>query len=163
MKNILLLLPIFIGLSSCGQSKEDIVIEHVRQTLKNPDSFELDSIIFRDTITQWHSNNIDVQWGLEDLEREKNHLDFMMTLNYVYSIGEKQEQLNKVKKMGEDLKVKVDKLDQMKGSDQDTVLGYTYTLYFKGTNSFGAVVKDQTTVMIDYKNKVVTVGSQLGY
>lgn len=163
MKNIILsLITLVVGLTSCGYTQqEEIVIEHVRGTLKNPDSFELDSIKFRDTITQYRVQMIDMGWKMEDFERESEKLDFMMSTEYLYSLDEKRTQLDLVKTMGNKLKVEMENIKKLKGSDKDTVVGYTYDLYFKGTNSFGAVEKDHTTVMIDMKNRVFKPMGQL--
>jgi hypothetical protein len=154
MKNILSILLVSLVLVSCSESipYEKQVVEELRQQMKNPDSFRLDSLKYTPKFLsdqlaadiRFDSAMIDTETEMKDfyqemIDRNKN-LSYMgdLVVGYKNTLREYQSKIDSI----QDRKVKSEKLlSEVKGTDKDTLVLHTYRAYYMAQNSFGAMIK----------------------
>ncbi len=161
MKNLLYLLLSVVVLSSCQSQEEktkELVTEHVRVSMKNPDSFILDSLIgpdtthlsdlmsIRHTIMLTNANML-----AEDAIEKRNY-------TFLYSFTEKMNAIVEAKKEYDKVEEFKTKMDSVKGGLNDTIVAYKYVVHCRGTNSFNAMVKDEVVVYVDHKGNIIKEG-----
>jgi hypothetical protein len=154
MKNILSILLVSLVLVSCSESipYEKQVVEELRQQMKNPDSFRLDSIKYTpkflsdqlEVDIEFDSAMIDTKTEMKDFYQEMidsyKNLSYMgdLVVGYKNNLREYQTKIDSI----QDRKVKSEKfLSEVKGTDKDTLVLHTYRAYYMAQNSFGAMIK----------------------
>jgi hypothetical protein len=161
MKKLLYVLVPVMLMVSCKSEQEktqEMVVEHVRSTMKNPESFILDSVVGPDTT--YLSKLMDIKHTLmvtnanmmADAALEKTKY------NFLYSYTEKMDAINEARKEYEKCNEFKEKMEQTKGGLNDTVVAYSYKVYCRGTNSFNAVVKDEVTIYVKPNGVILKEG-----
>jgi hypothetical protein len=144
MKNILSILLVSLVLVSCSESipYEKQVVEELRQQMKNPDSFRLDSLKYE---PKYLSKGLEelILWDSLSIESDLRMKTFYEDMNSKYN-GYSHEVKNYSKRM-DSTKINMGKnislLDQIKGTEKDTLILHTYRAYYMAQNSFGAMIK----------------------
>lgn len=148
-----------IALVSCSESipNEEKVVEHLRQQMKNPDSFRLDSIKYTpyylsDQLKQetaLDSVMIPHYIEMEDYYRNKvseyKNVSYMADLVVGYRQDQKRYQV-KLDSSNNHLTTTLEKYNSLKGTEQDTLVAHTYKVYYMAQNSFGAMLKGSAFV-----------------
>jgi hypothetical protein len=172
MKNILSVLLVSLVLVSCSESipYEKQVVKHLRQQMKNPDSFRLDSLKYTpkflsdqlEVDIEFDSVMLDSDMEMKDfyqemIDRNKN-LSYMgdLVVGYKNTLREYQTKIDSI----QDRKVKSEKLlSEVKGTDKDTLVLHTYRAYYMAQNSFGAMIKG-SAYMATYDGKKIYVDAK---
>lgn len=156
MKNILIftLTLVSVLLTSCGENipYEEKVVENLRQQMKNPDSFRLDSILYTPKFLsdglegeiKFDSIMIDLKLESRDSYQESVNrnegLSYMADLVKMYkqTVEEYQNEIDSLKNHMVNTQVL---LSEVKGTDKDTLVLHTYKAFYMAQNSFGAMIK----------------------
>ena len=150
-----------VVLSSC-QSQEDkakeLVIEHVRVSMKNPDSFILDSVVGPDTTNLSDLMEIRHTIMLTNANMMADDAMEKSKYTYLYSYSEKMDAISEAQKEYKEVENFKTKMESIKGGTNDTIVAYKYVVYCRGTNSFNAVVKDEVVVYVDHKGNIIKEG-----
>ncbi len=158
MKNTMITSVIAIAsmfITSCGNSPEDVASEHIRVSMKNPKSYQLDSVKQVDTLTVWKVENAKAMSHVDRFIEEVEKLKPMIEYSILYTKEERDAQSDTCDKYRKIAEQKTKHLDALKGSDKDTVIAYGYNVYYKGTNSFNAVVSEVSRVYVNKNNEVI--------
>ena len=144
MKNLLSVLLVSLVLVSCSESipYEKKVVEHLRQQMKNPDSFRLDSIKYD---PKYLSEGLEELILLDSLsiDSDKKMKEFYEEMNSKYS-GYSNEVRNydkRIDSIQNNMIGNMSLLKKVKGTDNDTLVLHTYQTYYMAQNSFGAMIK----------------------
>jgi hypothetical protein len=145
MKNLLVFLFVPFMLVSCGENipYEDKVVEELRVQMKNPDSFRLDSIKY---IPKYLSDHLklDLKWDSTSIVSDTEMKDFyegMYKINSDYKKDYMKYQ-NRVDSLTTRQNQNLKLLNEVEGTDKDTLVLHTYRAYYMAQNSFGAMVKE---------------------
>lgn len=137
---VFFILSLFI-LTSCVQTQEDKVSEFVKQNMKNPKSFELESIEPIDTtflLSDPIENSIYVKRELYDMNERLKYLAEENMAEYMSNYNKRLDEINFK------LKSEIDSLTNLKstllGSPQDSIVDITWQVRAYGTNSFNATI-----------------------
>lgn len=154
MKNLLSVFLVSLVLVSCSESipYDKQVVEHLRQQMKNPDSFRLDSLKYTPKFLsdelqaeiEFDSVMIVTESEMKDfyqemVDRNKN-LSYMadLVVGYKNNVTEYQTKIDSL----QEHKVKSEMLfSEVKGTEKDTLVLHTYRAYYMAQNSFGAMIK----------------------
>lgn len=161
MKNLLYLLLSVVVLSSCQSQEEktkELVTEHVRVSMKNPDSFILDSVVGPDTTHLSDLMKIRHMTMLTNANMMADDAVDKSNYTYLYSYTEKMDAIVNAQKEYKKVEEFKTKMESVEGGLNDTIVAYKYVVYCRGTNSFNAIVKDEVVVYLDHKGNVIKEG-----
>jgi hypothetical protein len=158
----LYLIPALALLASCGNSQKDLVLQEVKNNLKDPNSFELIKYEPRDTVFMTDTIQRKIEVFQEFLSHEQTQVDWYNTLLRGGSDKYWLERLNETKDKVSEYQSELDKrqtlYDQIKGTDRDSIVCFKHYVSCYGANSFGARVMNEFSVSV-FRDQSVMIRS----
>lgn len=173
MKKYLSFVVLTILFYSCSNSSipyHDDVVEHVRRNTKNPDSFELDSVVY-DPLTyleelksEYSSDSSDIFW-YESSQKELKYVkvgfekmvwpdgDISLLHDYFLFSDEVQESQFIYDSLKTRNSQDLNRIKNLNSTKSDSVILHRYKVYFMGQNSFGAIERHLVSVEVNPEMK----------
>jgi hypothetical protein len=165
MKNLFLTIIGTLSLISCSQSPEEKVVEFTRNTMKDPNSFELIRVKIIDTVYKSDLEIVSLQpyidmWG-EYNKKVSREMDYVSIWSGSYSsygqmrcrhyLDNVNEYLDSSKKYGRYCDSVNKVVKSYKGTDKDSVVGHRWYISSYSHNSYGKKIIGEYSVYVDQK------------
>lgn len=174
MKNIfyLILSVLFLGSCSEGIPYEDVVVEKLRQEMKNPHAFIVDSVVYtpytysKSLLQRSRYDSIMIEINHESIVKREEMIVEYAYLDYSNSfISEYRGYINDYKKQNDSLSKDIDyiksEIQRVQGTDLDTLMSHEYRVYYMGQNSFGAMIKDIAYITASLDGKKIQIETRV--
>jgi len=156
MKNILIpVLAMVTLLTSCAPTQEDLVVQKVQESMKDPSSFELVSVTHDSVFVSQHLQELidycgqkcsqHIDKANEELEWAKSFSSSRMIQRYLDKSKIESQMANSWLTKQKEFK---DKLVEVNNTPQDTLMKLNYTVKCYGNNSYGARVINDIKVSV---------------
>jgi hypothetical protein len=170
MKNILYLFITSLLFISCSKENpyQEQAVEKLRQTMKNPHAFTADSVIYKPHLLSDEFNqqavfdSIMISINEESIIKRQETIEEYRQMSYMSSfIPIYQEYIKEYKRDNDSLSQHLvgltSEINNLRGTESDTIVYHKYTIYYMGQNSFGAMVKGVARVTVSPNGKEINV------
>jgi len=151
-------LMLMVSCKSEQEKTQEMVVENVRISMKNPDSFILDSVVGPDTTNLSDLMKIRHMTMLTNANMLAEEAMEKRNYTFLYSFTEKMNAIVEAKKEYDKVEEFKTKMESIQGGLNDTIVAYKYVVYCRGTNSFNAVVKDEVTIYVKPNGVIIKEG-----